>query len=59
MVEFAGWEMPVYYSGINDEHRSVRKAAGLFDTSHMGEIEVRGDKARDFLQRMTTNNLGN
>ncbi len=57
MVEFAGWEMPVYYSGINAEHRAVRTAAGLFDTSHMGEMEIRGPRAKDFLQRITSNDL--
>jgi aminomethyltransferase len=41
LVEFGGWEMPVQYRGIVDEHRAVRTAAGLFDVSHMGEIEVR------------------
>ena len=44
-VEFAGWEMPVEYSGIVAEHMSVRTAAGLFDVSHMGEIEIRGREA--------------
>ena len=42
MVEFAGWEMPVQYAGVIQEHRAVRSAAGLFDLSHMGEIEVSG-----------------
>ena len=45
MVEFAGWEMPVQYRGVIDEHRAVRERAGLFDVSHMGEIEVRGEGA--------------
>ncbi|MGH9446651.1 MAG: glycine cleavage system aminomethyltransferase GcvT [Terriglobia bacterium] len=57
MVEFGGWEMPVEYSGIVDEHLAVRTRAGLFDVSHMGEIEVRGPKAIDFLQFLTSNDV--
>jgi aminomethyltransferase len=45
MVPFAGWEMPVQYSGVVDEHTTVRTAVGLFDVSHMGEVEFRGPKA--------------
>lgn len=52
MVEFAGWEMPVYYTGIIDEHHNVRRNVGLFDVSHMGEIEVRGKDALVNLQRL-------
>jgi len=55
MVDFAGWEMPVSYSGIIDEHLAVRSAAGLFDVSHMGIAEVSGDGALPFLQKITTN----
>lgn len=56
MVPFAGWEMPVQYpSGITAEHQAVRRAAGLFDVSHMGELEVRGDRALEFVQHVTTN----
>lgn len=55
MVEFAGWEMPVQYTGIVDEHRGVRSAAGLFDVSHMGEVEVEGPGALDTVQRLVTN----
>jgi aminomethyltransferase len=55
LIEFGGWLMPVQYSGIIEEHRAVRTAAGLFDLSHMGEFEVRGLKALDFLQYVTTN----
>lgn len=58
MVEFAGWEMPVHYSGVIEEHRAVRSGAGLFDVSHMGEIEVRGAGATDFCQRMSANDVG-
>ncbi|MDX1440743.1 MAG: glycine cleavage system aminomethyltransferase GcvT, partial [Rubricoccaceae bacterium] len=55
MVPFAGFDMPVQYSGIIDEHMSVRNAAGLFDVSHMGEVMVRGSEAFDFVQRLVTN----
>jgi aminomethyltransferase len=58
MVEFGGWEMPVQYSGIIDEHQAVRNAAGLFDISHMGEIEVRGSDALAFLQHVATQDVG-
>src|SRR5258706_2763262 len=57
MVDFAGWEMPVQYQGVIDEHRAVRTAAGLFDVSHMGEVRVRGAGAEAFLQRLTPNEL--
>ena len=57
MVEFAGWEMPVQYQGVIDEHLAVRRHAGLFDVSHMGEIEVRGAGALEFCQRMTANDV--
>ncbi len=55
MVEFAGWEMPVQYAGIVPEHRTVRTAAGLFDVSHMGEIEIAGPGALESVQRLITN----
>jgi aminomethyltransferase len=55
MVEFAGWEMPVQYTGPIPEHMAVRQAAGLFDVSHMGEIEIRGDRALELVQLVTTN----
>lgn len=57
MVEFAGWEMPVQYHGVIDEHRAVRQGAGLFDVSHMGEIEVRGGNALELCQRLTANDI--
>lgn len=57
MVEFAGWEMPVQYEGVRQEHLAVRKSAGLFDVSHMGEIEVRGKDAINFCQWVTTNDV--
>jgi aminomethyltransferase len=55
MVDFAGWDMPVEYSGITDEHMAVRTRAGLFDVSHMGEIELAGDDALRLVQWITTN----
>jgi aminomethyltransferase len=55
MVDFGGWDMPVQYSGLIDEHRTVRTAAGLFDVSHMGEIEVRGPEAMKLVDYVTTN----
>ena len=57
MAEFAGYNMPIEFSGINDEHTTVRNGAGVFDVSHMGEIWVKGPKALPFLQRITTNNV--
>ena len=57
MVPFAGWEMPVQYAGIIEEHRAVRRSAGVFDVSHMAEFRVFGFGAFDFLQRMLTNDL--
>ena len=58
MVEFGGWEMPVQYTGIIDEHRRVRAAVGLFDVSHMGEFEIEGPTALSALQGLTTNDIG-
>jgi aminomethyltransferase len=55
MAEFAGYNMPISYSGINDEHAAVRKNAGIFDVSHMGEFILKGEKALDLIQRITTN----
>jgi aminomethyltransferase len=58
LVPFAGYEMPVQYpSGITAEHRAVRESAGLFDVSHMGEFEVRGERALEFVQHVTTNDV--
>ncbi|MEO6026517.1 MAG: glycine cleavage system aminomethyltransferase GcvT [Candidatus Binatia bacterium] len=57
LVEFGGWEMPVSYRGIMEEHRAVRTAAGLFDVSHMGEIEVLGPHAGATCQRLTCNDV--
>lgn len=55
MVPFAGFNMPVQYSGINDEHETVRKGVGVFDVSHMGEFILKGDKALDLIQRISSN----
>lgn len=55
LVEFGGWEMPVQYAGIVEEHRAVRTAAGLFDVSHMGEVEIEGRGALASVQRLITN----
>ncbi len=55
MVDFGGWDMPVQYSGLIDEHNTVRNAVGLFDVSHMGEIEVTGPEAEQLVDFVTTN----
>ena len=57
MVEFAGYYMPLQYEGINAEHQAVREEVGVFDVSHMGEVFVSGDKALDFLQHITSNDV--
>jgi len=57
-VDFGGWEMPVQYAGIIEEHHAVRRRAGLFDVSHMGEIELRGPHALAAAQRLTVNDVG-
>ena len=57
LVEFGGFEMPVQYSGIIEEHLAVRNAVGVFDVSHMGELEVRGSDALSFLQKVTINDV--
>ena len=55
MVDFAGWEMPVQYAGILEEHRAVRENCGIFDISHMGEFFVRGREAAAWLDSLLTN----
>lgn len=55
MAPFAGYNMPISYTGINDEHAAVRKNAGVFDVSHMGEFMLKGEKALDLIQRVTSN----
>src|SRR3954464_5380927 len=57
LVPFAGWEMPVQYEGIRQEHVNVRTAAGVFDVSHMGEIETSGPDAESFLQKLLSNDV--
>ncbi|MEA2371707.1 MAG: aminomethyltransferase [Solirubrobacteraceae bacterium] len=57
LIDFAGWEMPVQYGGVIEEHLTVRSAAGVFDVSHMGEIESSGPGAADFLQRILSNDV--
>jgi aminomethyltransferase len=57
MVPFAGWEMPVQYAGVIPEHRAVRSDAGVFDVSHMGELEVEGPRAHELLQSLLSNDL--
>jgi aminomethyltransferase len=58
LVDFAGWEMPIQYSGVVDEYHTVRSHAGLFDVSHMGRVRIAGPGAVSFLQRVTTNDVG-
>jgi aminomethyltransferase len=57
VVDFAGWEMPVQYEGIREEHSAVRRHAGMFDVSHMGQVEVEGPGALAFLQRVLSNDV--
>jgi aminomethyltransferase len=57
LVPFAGWEMPVQYEGVREEHLAVRNAVGVFDVSHMGQVEVRGPQAQELLQRVLSNEL--
>jgi aminomethyltransferase len=57
LVDFAGWEMPVQYTGIQEEHRAVRTSAGVFDVSHMGQLELSGAGAHDYLQARLSNDL--
>ncbi|MGO8674241.1 MAG: glycine cleavage system aminomethyltransferase GcvT [Limisphaerales bacterium] len=57
LIEFGGWEMPVQYTSITDEHLAVRHAAGLFDISHMGEVWIEGPQAESFLNQVLTNDL--
>lgn len=57
LVPFAGWEMPVQYQGVIEEHLAVRKAVGVFDVSHMGQVRTKGSDALAFLQRLTTNDV--
>ena len=58
LIDFGGWAMPVQYSGILDEHKAVRGAAGIFDVSHMGEVWFRGPRAGEAVQKLVTNDVG-
>lgn len=57
MAEYAGYNMPISYSGVNDEHQTIRTNAGVFDISHMGEFMITGEKSLEFLQNLVTNNV--
>jgi aminomethyltransferase len=57
IIDFGGWAMPVQYSGILDEHKTVREAAGIFDVSHMGEVWFRGPRAAEAVQKLVTNDV--
>src|SRR2546421_11781453 len=57
LVPFAGWEMPVEYEGVRAEHQAVREACGVFDVSHMGQIETAGPQALELLQRLLSNDV--
>ena len=57
LIDFGGWEMPVQYTSITEEHLAVRNAAGIFDISHMGEVTVSGAGAAEFLDRTLTNDI--
>ncbi|HTW11346.1 MAG TPA: glycine cleavage system aminomethyltransferase GcvT [Solirubrobacteraceae bacterium] len=57
LVDFAGWEMPIQYTGIREEHNAVRNAVGIFDVSHMGQVHTRGPQARERLQRLVSNDI--
>ena len=57
LIDFGGWEMPVQYTSITDEHLAVRNAAGIFDISHMGEVTVSGAGAEKFLNSVLTNDI--
>ena len=58
MSEFAGFEMPIQYSGVKNEHLAVRKSVGVFDVSHMGEFIVKGSNAFNLLQKICSNDIG-
>src|SRR5262245_493218 len=57
MVDFAGWDMPIRYAGIQEEHHQVRTCGGLFDVSHMGRVKMTGRHARKFLERLCTRKI--
>src|SRR5512138_139545 len=57
MVDFGGWELPVQFTGILEEHEAVRTKVGIFDVSHMGEVTVRGRQSLELLQKATSNDV--
>lgn len=57
LVDFGGWAMPIQFNGIIKEHQAVRNEVGIFDCSHMGEIEVTGPDSEQYLNRLVTNNV--
>ncbi|HEA26218.1 MAG TPA: glycine cleavage system protein T, partial [Ectothiorhodospiraceae bacterium] len=57
MVDFAGWQMPIHYGSQLEEHHAIRKAAGMFDVSHMGIVDIHGSRARDFLRFLMANDV--
>ena len=57
VVDYSGWALPVQYEGLTIEHEAVRENAGLFDVSHMGEVEIKGSQATDYLQYLLTNDV--
>src|SRR6476661_5264301 len=57
LIDFGGWELPVQYTGVMDEHLACREACGLFDVSHMGEVEVEGADSEAFLNHLVSNNV--
>ncbi|NIU02591.1 MAG: glycine cleavage system aminomethyltransferase GcvT, partial [Nitrosopumilaceae archaeon] len=57
MVDFHGWQMPLQYSGIIDEHKAVRSNVGLFDVSHMGRFKIIGSEAKDTIQKLIVNDI--
>ena len=57
MVDFAGWDMPVQFSSVMEEHRAVRGACGIFDVSHMGDVLIRGEDASELMRRLMTNDV--
>src|ERR1700678_4119309 len=58
IVDFGGWEMPLHYGSQIEEHHAVRRDAGMFDVSHMGVVDLRGDRVREFLQHLLANDVG-
>ena len=57
IIDFSGWQLPVQYEGLVEEHEAVRNAAGVFDVSHMGEVSVKGEQSLEFIQNLVTNDI--